>query len=119
MIADLFVYELGDVMLLTLPRDVKDAVLAKLDQFIFSEDVQLGDVTDTFAQIARRRSGGARGLRRRSLDGVGGRDAARAAGCTATLARRVERRAGHRHAHRPTPASPGSISTSSARRLAR
>ena len=33
-------------------RDVKDAVLAKLDQFIFSEDVQLGDVTDTFAQIA-------------------------------------------------------------------
>jgi hypothetical protein len=27
-------------------------VLAKLDQFIFSEDVQLGDVTETFAQIA-------------------------------------------------------------------
>jgi folate-binding protein YgfZ len=26
--------------------------MAKLDQFIFSEDVQLGDVTDTFAQIA-------------------------------------------------------------------
>ena len=31
---------------------MKDAVLAKLDQFIFSEDVQLGDVTDTFAQVA-------------------------------------------------------------------
>jgi folate-binding protein YgfZ len=31
---------------------VKDSVMAKLDQFIFSEDVQLGDVTDTFAQIA-------------------------------------------------------------------
>jgi folate-binding protein YgfZ len=52
MIADLHVYELGDVMLLTLAGDVKDAVLAKLDQFIFTEDVQLGDVTDTFAQIA-------------------------------------------------------------------
>ena len=26
--------------------------MAKLDQFIFTEDVQLGDVTDTFAQIA-------------------------------------------------------------------
>lgn len=52
MIADLHVYELGDVMLLTIEGDVKDTVLAKLDQFIFSEDVQLGDVTETFAQIA-------------------------------------------------------------------
>src|SRR3954453_568351 len=52
MIADLWVYELGDVMLLALPRAVKDAVLAKLDQFIFSEDVQLGDVTDTLAAVA-------------------------------------------------------------------
>jgi folate-binding protein YgfZ len=26
--------------------------MAKLDQFIFSEDVQLGDVTETFAQVA-------------------------------------------------------------------
>ena len=51
MIADLFVYELGDVMLLTLHRDVKDAVMTKLDQVIFSEDVQLGDVTDTFAEV--------------------------------------------------------------------
>jgi len=52
MIADMYAYELGDVILLTLDRAVKDAVMAKLDQFIFSEDVQLGDVTDTFAQIA-------------------------------------------------------------------
>jgi folate-binding protein YgfZ len=52
MISDLYVYELGDTMLLTMAGDVKDAVLAKLDQFIFSEDVQLGDVTETFAQIA-------------------------------------------------------------------
>jgi folate-binding protein YgfZ len=52
MIADLFVYELGDLMLLTLTARVKDTVLARLDQFIFSEDVQLGDVTTTFAQIA-------------------------------------------------------------------
>src|SRR5215210_9155610 len=42
MIADLFVYEIGDVILLTVPLAQKDAVLAKLDQFIFSEDVQLG-----------------------------------------------------------------------------
>jgi folate-binding protein YgfZ len=52
MIADLYLYELGDVLLLTLEGDVKDAVLAKFDQFIFSEDVQLGDVTEAFAQVA-------------------------------------------------------------------
>src|SRR5256886_8894468 len=52
LIADLNVYELGDVMLLTSHGDVKDAVLAKFDQFLFSEDVQLGDVTSTFAQFA-------------------------------------------------------------------
>jgi folate-binding protein YgfZ len=51
MIADLYVYELGDVILLTMDRAVKDTVLAKLDQFIFGEDVQLGDVTEAFAQI--------------------------------------------------------------------
>jgi folate-binding protein YgfZ len=52
MIADLFVYELGDVMLLVVPGETKDTVLANFDRFIFSEDVQLGDVTNTFAQIA-------------------------------------------------------------------
>ena len=52
MIADLHVYELGDVILLTVLADVKDTVLAKLNQFIFSEDVQLGDVTATFGAVA-------------------------------------------------------------------
>ena len=51
MIADMSVHELGDVMLLALAGDVKDAVMAKLDQFIFTEDVQLGDVTGAFAQF--------------------------------------------------------------------
>jgi folate-binding protein YgfZ len=52
MIADLHVYELGDVILLTTAGDVKDTVMARLDQFIFGEDVQLGDVTGSFAQMA-------------------------------------------------------------------
>jgi len=52
MIADLWVYEIGDVILLTMNGEVKDTVLARLDQFIFSEDVQLGDVTGALAQIA-------------------------------------------------------------------
>jgi len=52
MIADLHAYEVGDLILLTMSGDVKDTVLAKLDQFIFTEAVQLGDVSATFAQIA-------------------------------------------------------------------
>jgi folate-binding protein YgfZ len=53
MISDLWVYELGDAMLVNFPSaGTKNTVLAKLDQFIFSEDVQLGDVTGEFAQLA-------------------------------------------------------------------
>ena len=51
MIADMFLYEIGDVMLMTVQSDVKDTVLARLDQFIFSEDVQLADATVTHAQL--------------------------------------------------------------------
>src|SRR5438445_5166286 len=51
MISDLFVYELGDVMLLTLPRVAKDRVAAQLDQFIFTEDAKIDEATETFAQI--------------------------------------------------------------------
>src|SRR5215213_2227890 len=52
MIADLWVYELGDVLLVSMIRNVKPTVLARLDQFIFTEDVQLGDVSDTFTATA-------------------------------------------------------------------
>ena len=52
MIADMCVYELGDVILMTLAGDAKDAVLTRLDQFVFAEDVQLGDVSASFAQWA-------------------------------------------------------------------
>ncbi len=52
MISDMHVYELGDVMLLALPAAVRQTVLARLDQFIFSEDVQLGDVSDSFAGVS-------------------------------------------------------------------
>ena len=48
-ITDMTVSELGDLVLLDLHVSVKDTVLARLDQFIFSEDVQLGDVTGTYA----------------------------------------------------------------------
>lgn len=52
MITDMFVYELGDVMLLSMPGAVKGTVLSKLDQLVFNEEVKLGDVTGSFAQIA-------------------------------------------------------------------
>jgi folate-binding protein YgfZ len=52
MIADMFVYELGDVILLTPPRAQYQTVLAKLDQFVFSEDVQLGDLSETLSTLA-------------------------------------------------------------------
>ena len=68
MITDLLVYELGDVILLTLPGDVKDAVLAKLDQFIFSEDVALGDVDGDVLPGRRRGSGGGGPPGRRSSE---------------------------------------------------
>jgi folate-binding protein YgfZ len=49
MIADMWVYELGDVCLLDVHPSVKDVVIKRLDQFIFSEDVKLGDLTEAFA----------------------------------------------------------------------
>jgi tRNA-modifying protein YgfZ len=52
MIADMYVYELGDLILLTAAAGVKETVIGRLEQFIFSEDVRLGDVSDTFAQLA-------------------------------------------------------------------
>ena len=51
MVTDALVYELGDVMLLSVGLDVTATLLAKLDQFLFSEDVQLGDVTETIVQV--------------------------------------------------------------------
>ena len=69
MIADLLVYEVGDLILLTMTGDVTATVLARLDQFIFSEDVQLGDVTGTFAQHAVIGPGAAKVVSQ-ALDGV-------------------------------------------------
>jgi folate-binding protein YgfZ len=51
MIADMNVFELGDVMLVDVQRDVKDLLLQRFDQLIFTEDVQLGDVTDAWGCI--------------------------------------------------------------------
>jgi folate-binding protein YgfZ len=52
MIADMRVLELGDLVLMDLDAARNAEVLQKLDEFIFSEDVQLGDVSDTFGLVS-------------------------------------------------------------------
>jgi folate-binding protein YgfZ len=49
MIADMHVLQLGDLILLDVGPGVETVLIEKLDQFIFSEDVRLGDVTQAFA----------------------------------------------------------------------
>ena len=44
MITDLHVFETGDAMLLDVPTEVAAATLQRLDQSLFSEDVQLADL---------------------------------------------------------------------------
>jgi tRNA-modifying protein YgfZ len=51
MIADMRVLELGDLVLLDLDETVAQTVLQKLDQFVFSEDVRLGDLGAAFGKI--------------------------------------------------------------------
>ncbi len=49
---DMHVLESGDMILLDVPEVTLASVLQRLDQFIFSEDVQLGDLTASLAQLA-------------------------------------------------------------------
>jgi len=51
MISDMRVSELGDAVLLDLPASTSDTVRQRLSDFIFSEDVEVVDVTATLAQF--------------------------------------------------------------------
>ena len=51
MITDMHVLEAGDMILLEVPATVRELVLQRLDQFLFSEDVQLADVTDALRSV--------------------------------------------------------------------
>jgi folate-binding protein YgfZ len=51
MIADMRVWELGDAVLMDLHADLTASVRDRFDQFIFSEDVQISDVTASRAQF--------------------------------------------------------------------
>ena len=51
MITDLHVFESGDMILLDVPAELVSATLARLDQFLFTEDVQLADLSATLGSL--------------------------------------------------------------------
>lgn len=51
LIADMVVLDLGDMLLVDLDRSVTADVLSKLDQFVFTEDVKLGDLSEAFGKL--------------------------------------------------------------------
>ena len=51
MITDMRVLELGDAVLLDVPRELTAAVKDHLERFVFSEDVHVDDVTEARAEI--------------------------------------------------------------------
>jgi folate-binding protein YgfZ len=51
MVTDMRVFELGDAILIDLPVGLAENVRAHLDRFVFSEDVQVHDVTAERAEI--------------------------------------------------------------------
>ena len=73
MITDLHVLESGDMILLDVPASMRETVLQKLDQFIFSEDVQVGDLTGALREVGVHGPGAAAAVERvvelRGLEG--------------------------------------------------
>jgi folate-binding protein YgfZ len=51
MVTDMHVFESGDMMLLDVPADLLAATLQRLDQFLFSEDVQFADLSSSLAAV--------------------------------------------------------------------
>ena len=51
MLTDLHVFESGDMILLDVPAAELEATLARLDQFLFSEDVQLADMAASLRAV--------------------------------------------------------------------
>jgi folate-binding protein YgfZ len=51
MLTDMHVFEPGDMIFLDVPEAVRAATLERLDQFLFSEDVQLADLSSTLTSV--------------------------------------------------------------------
>lgn len=73
MLTDLHVLESGGMMLLDVPAELVQATLQRLDQFLFSEDVQFADLSETLRAVWIHGPGAAAALER-VLTGVAGLD---------------------------------------------
>ena len=51
MVTDMHVFERGDILLMTVPRPLAPSLRDRLEQFVFSEDVQVENASDTTVQI--------------------------------------------------------------------
>ncbi len=51
MLTDMHVFESGDMLLLDVPADQLQPTLQRLDQFLFSEDVQVADLADSLRAV--------------------------------------------------------------------
>lgn len=51
MLTDIHVFESGEMIVLDVPADVVAAMMQRLDQFLFSEDVQLADLSETLRTV--------------------------------------------------------------------
>jgi len=71
MLTDLHVLESDGMMLLDVPAAQADATLARLEQFLFSEDVKLGSLAGALTTVWVHGPGAASALEQ-SLDGVAG-----------------------------------------------
>ena len=70
MITDMRVLELGDAVLLDVPRELTAPVRDHLDRFIFSEDVQVEDVSESRAEIGLYGPRALEALKEASLEGT-------------------------------------------------
>jgi folate-binding protein YgfZ len=52
MTTDMHVFESGDMIMLDVAASVRDTVQQRLDQFLFSEDVQLSDLTEALTDVS-------------------------------------------------------------------
>jgi folate-binding protein YgfZ len=51
MVTDMHVFERGDILLMTVPRPLAPSIRDGLERFVFSEDVQVENASDTTVQI--------------------------------------------------------------------
>lgn len=64
LVTDMHVLESGEMILLDVPADLVEAILQRLDQFLFAEDVQLGDLRGSLQGVWIHGGGAAAALER-------------------------------------------------------